>query len=104
MRRVPAALWAAPDKMGRFGKALGAVGAVAVGAPLVAGAIRKIPGWDKTMKNIGGKVFDVTHGGQNLRTPQDVRVYLDGREIARNQEGHLARRRKQRAHQRKSRR
>jgi len=48
---------------GRFGKALGAAGAVAVGAPLVAGAIRKIPGFDSAMKGFGGKIFDITHPG-----------------------------------------
>lgn len=93
-------------KVGRFGRLLGGVGAVAVGAPLVAGAIRKIPGWDKTFKGIGGAIA----GATVARGDRDIHVHMnvDGKKIAtvtaRHNENELAHRRKGRAHQRKSRR
>jgi len=85
---------------GRFGKALGAAGAVVVGAPLVAAAVRKIPGWDNAMKGFGGKLFDVTHPGSGAISIQGG-LHVHGVQNTRQLENELQKRMRGRPHRRR---
>jgi hypothetical protein len=87
-------------KLARLGRVAG-VGALALGAPelaIIGGSILATGG-DK-------RIAHMLSGGRRLRTPQDVRIYLDGREMARatarHDENERLHRSKQRAHSRRS--
>ena len=87
--------------MGKFGRALGAVGAVAVGAPLVAAGLRKIPGFDKTFRGLGGAIAGATvaRGGGTTINIEHVNT---GARNSRDLENDLVRRSKQRSHSRRA--